>query len=258
MSDEAAPAFGRATFEIRTVPVDRPWTWLAAGWRDFSAAPHVSLACGTVVFLVSALVTLGVWLAEMPYLVLPMLAGFMLVGPMMAIGLYEASRRIGAGERPTLSVLFAAWGRSPERFATMGLILAMVLLLWIRIATLLYAVFFSSMNPAFGRLIETLLFSPVSIPFLVVGSIVGLAFATVVFALSAISIPMLLDRDVPILTAIGASVAAVRANAPAMALWAALIVLFTAFGLATLYVGLIVSMPLVGHATWHAYKDLVR
>lgn len=258
MMDEAVPVFRRPAIEVRPVPVDRPWTWLAAGWRDFMIAPHVSLACGAVVFAVSALLTLGLWLAEMPYLVLPMLAGFMLVGPMMAIGLYETSRRIGEGERPTLGVLFTAWRRNPEQFAYMGLILALILLLWIRVATLLYAIFFSSMNPGFGRLIETLLFSPVSIPFLVVGTIVGLGFATVVFALSVISIPILLDREVPLLTAIGASVTAVRTNFPAMALWAALIVLFTAFGLATLYVGLIVSMPLIGHATWHAYKDLVR
>ncbi len=258
MMDDAVPVSRRPAFDIRTVPVDRPWTWLAAGWRDVMAAPHVSLACGAVVVAVSGLLTLGLWMAEMPYLVLPMLAGFMLVGPMMAIGLYETSRRIGARERPPLGILFSAWRRHPEPLAYMGLILALVLLAWVRVATLLYTIFFSSMNPTFGRLIETLLFSPVSIPFLMVGSLVGLGFATIVFALSAVSIPMLLDRDVPLMTAIGTSVAAVRANLPAMALWAALIVLFTAFGLATLYLGLLVSMPLIGHATWHAYKDIVR
>jgi uncharacterized membrane protein len=258
MVEQVVPVFKDPTPYVQTVAVDRPWAWLAAGWRDFMAAPHVSLACGAVVVVVSVLLTLGLWWVEMPYLVLPMLAGFMLVGPMMAIGLYEASRRIAVGERPTLGVLFTAWRRNPEQFAYMGLILALILLAWIRIATLIYAIFFSSMNPSFDRLIETLLFSSVSIPFLLVGSIVGLVLATIVFAISAVSIPMLLDREVSLLTALATSVTAVRANVPAMALWAALICLFTVFGLATFYVGLLVTMPLIGHATWHAYKDLVR
>jgi uncharacterized membrane protein len=97
----------------------------------------------------------------------------------------------------------------------------------------------------------------VSISFLLAGSVAGLVLGTVVFSISVISIPMLIDRNVSVITAMATSLTAVRINVPAMALWAALIVGFTAFGLVAFYLGLIVILPLLGHASWHAYKDLV-
>lgn len=243
--------------QVRAVPVDRPWQWLAAGWRDMLAAPHVSIACGLVVFAASVAVTAALWWADAAWLVLPMLAGFMLVGPMVALGLYEASRQIGEGRRPGVSVLATAWRRNPEQVAVVGLILMLLLLAWVRVATLLYALFFSQMSPTLNRVLETLLFSPSSIPFLVTGSAIGLAFAVVVFSVAAVSIPLLMDRPVGVVAAVTTSIRTVRTNARAMALWAALIVVFTAVGIATFYVGLIVVLPLIGHATWHAYKDMV-
>jgi len=131
-------------------------------------------------------------------------------------------------------------------------------LAWVRIATLLFALFFSDVNPGLERLIQWTLFSPSSLPFLVVGGAVGAALAVVVFAISAVSLPLLLDRDENVFTAIATSVTAVRLNWQAMALWAALIVVFTGLGIVTLFIGLAVTLPLIGHATWHAYKDLVE
>jgi len=243
---------------VRSVPVDRPWQWLAAGWSDMTRAPHVSLACGLVVFAASVGVTAALWWADAAWLVLPMLAGFMLVGPMVAIGLYEASRRLGEGERPSVAVLVTAWRRNPEQVAVIGLVLMLLLLAWVRVATLLYALFFSQMSPSLDRLAETLLFSPASIPFLLTGSVIGLVFAVVVFSVAAVSIPILMDKPVGVVAAVWTSVATVRTNFRAMALWASLIVVFTAVGVATFFLGLIVALPLIGHATWHAYKDMVE
>ena len=138
-----------------------------------------------------------------------------------------------------------------------GVVLMLLHLAWVRVATLLFALFFDGAHPTWGTIIDTVFFSRASLPFLATGCAVGFALACAAFALGAVSIPMLLDRDAGVFASIATSVAAVRHNWRPMALWAALIVVFTAAGMATLFVGLAVAMPLIGHATWHAYRDLV-
>lgn len=257
MSD-TVPVFTTPSPRIRLVPVDRPWLWLARGWTDFVRAPRLCLLYGTAMVAASFLLTLGLVLADLPYLVLPLAAGFTFVAPILAVGIYEISRRLELGERPSLAGAAIAWRRNPLQIALAGLVLLFFHLAWVRIATLLFALFFSGAAPSLSRLAETLLFSPASLPFLIVGTAVGAALAAGVFAIAAVSIPMLLDRDVGVVTAIATSVTAVLVNWKAMALWAALIAIFTALGVATLYLGLAVALPLVGLASWHAYRDLVE
>jgi uncharacterized membrane protein len=139
----------------------------------------------------------------------------------------------------------------------MGLVLMLFLLAWIRLAFLIFALFFGATPPSWEHLVTTLLFTTDGIPFLVVGIAVGGALAAFVFAMSAVAIPALLDRDIGALGAVATSVAAVVQNWRVMIGWGALIVLFTAAGLVTFYVGLAVTLPLVGHASWHAYRGLV-
>ena len=105
--------------------------------------------------------------------------------------------------------------------------------------------------------LERVLLSSQSLPFLITGTLTGAALAVVAFAISAVAVPMLMDRDVNVVTAIVTSVAAVRRNWQAMALWAAIVAFFTLLGLATFCIGLAVTLPLISHATWHAYRDLV-
>ena len=140
----------------------------------------------------------------------------------------------------------------------MALVLMLFMLAWVRFAMILFALFFSDNPPRPEPLFLLDVFaSAESIPFLVVGTIIGGVLAAVVFAISAISVPLLVDRDVNVFTAIVASVEAVRQNFWTMALWAWLIALFVAAGIITDYLGLIVTLPLVAHASWHAYKALV-
>jgi uncharacterized membrane protein len=139
----------------------------------------------------------------------------------------------------------------------MGLVLMLFLLAWIRLAFLIFALFFGAQPPSWEHLIATLLFTTQGIPFLVVGIAVGGVLAAVVFAISVVAIPALLDREIGMLSAVVTSVAAVIENWRVMTGWGALIVLFTAAGLATFYVGLAVTLPLIGHASWHAYRGLV-
>jgi uncharacterized membrane protein len=158
MSD-VVPVFTSPSPRVRIVTVDRPWLWLGRGWRDLVQAPGICLAYGGALAGFSVILTLGLWLAGLPYLVLPLAAGFMLVAPILAVGLYEVSRRLETGHPPTLVEAALSWRRNPLQIALAGLILMLFHLVWVRIATLLFALFFSDATPSLTRLIETLLFS---------------------------------------------------------------------------------------------------
>jgi len=244
--------------KVRKLDVERPWAWLRAGWHDFLAAPGPCLAYGFILALAGMILTAAIWFLEVFYLVLPLAAGFMLLGPILAGGLYEIARCLEKGEAVEFSNVLSAWRRNPAQIGLMGLALMLFLLAWIRIATLIFAIFFSDNPPRPEReFIIDVFLSVESLPFLVTGTIVGGILAILVFALSAISIPMLLDKPVNVFAAIATSMNAVRENFWPMALWAWLIVFFTAGGIVIGYVGLIVTLPLIGLATWHAYRDLV-
>ncbi len=254
---DAAPASTSLALPVRRIDVERPWHWLAAGWRDFTAAPEVSLAYGAFFTLVGLALTAGLWSLDRLFLVLPLGAGFLLVAPVLATGLYEVSRQLEAGRRPHLSDALRSWRARPGSLAVMGLVLMLFFLAWIRIAFLIFALFFGPQPTSWASFVGTILFSTEGIPFLLVGTAVGAGLAAVAFAISAVSIPLILDRDVGALAAMATSVVAVVTNWRVMAGWAALIALFGAAGLATFYVGLAVTLPLIGHASWHAYRDLV-
>ena len=254
------------TLEFRSTSGPGPWAWLAAGWGDLRKAPAVSLGYGLVFALAGFAILAVVWASGISaeryggfFIVLPLSAGFMLVGPIMAVGLYEISRRQAEGEAVSLAVAVSAFQRNPAQIGLMGLALMLFLLFWIRLATLIFALFFADNPPDPNNFIMEVFFSVEAIPFLIVGIAVGAVLAALVFAISAVSIPMLLDRqETNVFMAIATSFAAVRNNFAPMAVWAALIVLFPGAGLVTAYLGLVVALPLIGHATWHAYRDLVE
>lgn len=255
MSSVAAPMAGPAS--IRAVGPDRPWQWLAAGWQDFRRAPGVSLSYGLGVAAFSWLLFLLLVEYESIHWLLPLTGGFFLVAPLIAIGLYDTSRRLEAGEPVSLGAALTAW-RSPRQVALLGVALLVLHLVWVRTALLLFALFFGLAPTDLGRLVETTLLSADAAPFLIVGTVLGLGFAIAAFAIAAISLPMALDRDCDAITAMLTSIRAVQRNKGAMALWAALIAVFTAAGMAVGFLGLIVTVPLVAHATWHAYRDMVE
>jgi uncharacterized membrane protein len=254
---DAAASSERARLRTRLVSEEHPWQWLSAGWRDLRRAPQVSLAYGAVISGVSFLLTAGLYLTDLLYLLLPLAAGFMFVGPLVAMCFYEVSRRLEAGRPVSVAGVAIAWRGNFSQIAGMGLVLMLFMLVWIRLATLIFALFFTGTPASWEALVNIVFFSLDGIPFLVVGTIIGGVLAALAFAISAISLPLLLDREVSVITAIGVSAEAVLRNWRVMIGWAGLIVLFTAGGLATAYIGLIVTLPLLGHASWHAYRDLV-
>lgn len=249
-SEQSVPA-------IRVHGIDRPWLWVERGWQDVRAIPRLSLLYGLIVAIVSWCLTGILFYSDQFYLLLPMLAGFALIAPFLAGGLYELSRRRLAGLPLSLRGALAGLRRNSGQIGLMGMVLLLLHLAWVRIATLLFTIFFSGGNTHPDAMIAALTTTDAGLLFLVIGTASGGILAIVVFAISAVSIPMLIDRDVNVILAIKTSVAAVLANWPAMLLWAAIIGFFTLVGLVTFYLGLILLLPLVGHATWHAYRDLV-
>jgi uncharacterized membrane protein len=241
------------------VAFDAPWGWLASGWRDLWAAPHVSLAYGAAFAVLSIGLTLGLMVSGLESLILALGAGFLLIGPIAAVGLYETSRRLEIGQRPGLGDILKVATQAPGQLGFFGAILAFLYVVWAQIAFLLFMLFIGSNPlPPANEFLPTLLFTPRGLGLLVSGTIVGGAIALLVFAISAISVPLLMTRRLDAVTAIRASLAAAIANPKPMALWAALIAGFMALGIATLFVGLAFAFPLIGHATWHAFRDLVR
>ncbi len=243
---------------VRRINKEQPWQWLAAGWRDLRRVPSVGLGYGLVVSAVGALLTAGLFQLGSLALVLPLAAGFMLLGPMLAVGLYETSRRLEAAEVIRARDVILVATRAPTQLAFIGVLLMLFMLAWARIATLIFALFFGLSNyPPIEEWVSVLLFTYEGLSFLIVGMLAGAVLAVVVFAISAISVPLLMVRDIDAVTAIITSVRAVKENPGPMLLWAWLIALLIGFGLVTLFVGLIVTFPLVGHATWHAFRAVI-
>lgn len=244
---------------IRKVPLDRPWTWLAAGWRDLWSVPTVSLGYGLLPVLAGWLaIALLLWF-DLPYLVLPLSAGFFFVGPFIAVGLYEVSRRLEANHVVDGETTLLAWRRNPEQIALMGLALLLLHLAWMRIAQLIFAVFEWRTVPSWDRFLDLAWYSSKSLPFLAIGMGCGAMLAALAFLVGAFSMPYLLDRrDANLFEAIATSVAAVRLNLRPMLLWAGLIVVLVALAMVPGLLGLVVVLPVVAHATWHAYRDVVR
>lgn len=242
-----------------TISADDPWQWLAAGWRDMRQAPVASLLYGVIAAIISVLLISALIGFDMGYLVLPLTAGFMLVGPFLAVGLYDISWRLETGDPHGLLPAVRRRGAGPTQLALVGLLLMLILLAWWRLAMLIYALFFGlAPFPGLAESVNLLFFTADGLTMLAVGTAVGGVIACAVFAAAAFSIPMLLARDVDAISAIIASVGAVRAAPFTMLVWAWLIVVLTVCGLITACLGLIVTFPLVGHATWHAYRHVIE
>ncbi len=243
---------------VRTIGQEEPWLWLAAGWRDMQQAPAVGLSYGLIVSLAGALMTAGLFYLDALPLMLPVIAAFMLIGPILAVGLYETSRRLEAGEPVKVRDVFIVAVRSPMQMAYIGLVLMFALLAWARIATLLFALFFGTMDyPPLEQWVSVLIFTGEGLAFLAVGTVTGGVLAFLVFAISVMSLPLLMVRDMDVISAVVVSVRAVKANPVPMLLWAWLIALLSIVGMVTLFVGLILIFPLLGHAAWHAFRAVV-
>jgi len=239
----------------RGLPVLEAFRWLRAGWSDFWIRPAFSLAYGIGVFLLSAAFVWTLVAFGRDYILFPALAGFMIVAPFLAIGLYEKSRAIEEGRQIDFGSMLIVRPRAGAQVFFTGLLLCLLMLLWMRTAVLFYALFFGVRPfPGLDHIAGMLFGTAYGWTMLIVGTAIGGVFAAFAFAISVFSVPMLLDRRVDALTAMGASMKLVWNNTGPMIAWGAILLLLFAVCVATGLIGMIVIFPVLGHATWHAYR----
>lgn len=233
---------------INKVELWRPLLWLKSGWEDYKSDWPSSLALGAVFALLGYVITHIAW--SHSHLTTALITGFLLVSPFLAIGFYALSRRREDADRKAIS--------ANENLVSIGLFALLLMFIfsaWERVSAVVVGLYLGPSPVPDASLFW--LFSGENWAFLIAFVTVGALFAAFAFALSVITIPMLMDRRVDVVTAVISSLHVVRLNLPAMLVWAALIVLLTAIGIAPAFIGLAVIFPILGHATWHAYRELV-
>ncbi|WP_285710288.1 DUF2189 domain-containing protein [Erythrobacter oryzae] len=229
---------------------------LVAGWRDFLAMPRFGLFFGGVYVLTGLAIGWATLAGGSPTWLIPAIAGFPLVAPFVAVGLYEASRCRAAGAPLTWrAVLGALKGHGDDQILSMGVIVFVAFSFWMIVAHAIFAIFVG--ESGMGRDPLAALMTREGLAMLAVGSAVGGAMAFAFYAMTVISLPLLVDRRHDFLTAIIASLAVVRRNFAVMAGWAAIIAGLLFVAMLPGFLGLMVALPVLGHATWHLYVRAV-
>jgi uncharacterized membrane protein len=231
----------------QTLPLLRCLHWLKLGWDDFRRAPGVSLWYGGFLVLLSYALSFLTWKLGGYVLILSLMSGFVFIAPVLAIGLYSISCQLQRGLKPQIGYCLREGRRNLGNEMVYSMILLVIFLLWARAASMVHVFFPVEAHPNLHSLAT----------FLIIGSLVGSLFATLVFCASAFSLPMMLDRKVDTVTAVLTSVNAVLRNKAAMAVWAGVIVLSLLLSFLTGFLGLAVLMPIIGYASWHAYRDTI-
>ncbi len=230
----------------------QPFGWLARGAQDLWAAPGVGLFYG-LCFWGMALLLAWVFRARPEY-TMSLASGCLLVGPFLAMGLYETSRRREAGLPPSLGESLTCWDRRVPSMAMLVLAMVLLELLWGRASLVVFAVFFNTGMPSTTGVVQAV-FNPQNWQFVLAYAAVGGLFAGLVFSFTVVAIPMILERDTDAFTAALTSMRVVLDNPGTMLLWGALITLLVISSLLVWGAGLLVVGPLLGHASWHAYRS---
>ncbi len=244
---------GPADVALRPLTLADPWRWLALGWRDFLRCPLIGVFYGTC-FMAMGWMLMKVY-ETAPAYVMALSAGFLLMGPFLCLGLYRASQRLERGEKPDFGDSLLAFEARIGTLAVFGFVLLILELLWGRATLVIFALSFDGMPDLRGSLLA--LTNPANIGFTVTWLGVGAIFAAVIFAVSAVSIPMILDRQTDAITAGLTSVRLVLAQTRVMLLWGALITLLVVLAMLPWFAGLPIVGPVLGHASWHAYRAAV-
>jgi uncharacterized membrane protein len=253
-----APSGARPEPVVRRIAYGDVVDALSAGLRDFQSYPAYGLFFGGV-YAAGGLVILAcsLWW-DLVYLVYPLAAGFALIGPFVAVGLYEVSRLRERGTAPTWRGVFGAIvAQGGKEISWMAFVTLFLFIIWMYQVRLLIAVFFGLHGMPPGSFPGVLFTTPEGLAFLAVGHLVGAVLATVAFSITVVSFPLLLDREVDFVTAMITSVRAVVMNPLPMLGWALSVVILLFTGALPMFLGLLVVLPMLGHTTWHLYRKLV-
>jgi uncharacterized membrane protein len=231
---------------------------LGQGLRDFQAVPRYGLAFGALYAGGGIVILLSLIAFDMIYLAYPLAAGFALLGPFVAIGLYDVSRRREAGQQPSVRGIWSTV-KSRGEIGWMAFVTLFVFLVWMYQVRLLIALLLG-INASFSspqEFIAVVLTTNEGLLFLAIGNAVGAALSLILFSLTVVSFPLLLDRDVDFITAMITSVRAVVTSPVPMIGWAAVIVVLLLVSAVPYFLGLLLTLPVLGHATWHLYRRIV-
>jgi uncharacterized membrane protein len=240
--------------EVMHIPMFRPFNWLVRGWADMRTV--ASLGYGALIVALGW--TLLIFCATHPYFVAAAISGFLLVGPAMSAGLCEMSRRYTLGQPASFDDSLEGFGRNAASLIEFGAILALCAVVWFGISAVLLGTVFHIAAPDISETLYRGFIDSVNRSQVLAYVAIGGLLALSVFAVSVVAIPLIIDRHATAGQAMRASVKAVFTNIPAMIVWGALILILTIIGYATLLGGLLIVAPLLGHATWHAYRDLIH
>lgn len=231
----------------RTLDVRAPLRWLKLGFHDLKRAPRQSLSYGAAMVFISLLVSATALEFGNFYSLLIMLSGFIFIGPVIAIGLYSISCQLQMGKKPVLGYCLREGQRHFGNTLLFAIVMLVVFMIWARAASIIH-IFFPMQTDAHWQDYSL---------FLGIGSLVGAVFTAIIFCASAFSLPMIMDRKTDMISAIVTSINAVLHNKKVMLLWVAIILAALLIGFATAFVGLLVLLPVIGHATWHGYQETI-
>lgn len=259
-STEESPSQPRPAMPVvRNIAIADLRDCFVAGIADFRRAPLYGLFFGAVYAFAGLLIVASVFHFGMPYLAYPLAIGFSLIGPFIAVGLYEVSRRLEAG-RPLdwPGILRVIYDQRRRELSWMGFVVLFVLWIWLYQVRLLIALFLGSRATIdLGRFLHVVVSTPEGLTFLAVGHLVGAFLALVLFSVTVIACPLLLDRNVDFVTAIVTSVKTVATSPLPMILWGLMVVVLILVASVPAFLGLLVVLPVLGHATWHLYRRAI-
>jgi uncharacterized membrane protein len=257
-SGPAANAGRAQSFEIRKIEIADVVDCIAKGVHDFGRAPRYGVFFGAI-YAIGGLVI--VWFAfamDYPYLAYPLTMGFALFAPFGAAGTYEISRRLESGEPLSWSVVMGAvWSRAGRDLGWLALVSLFTFIVWLYLALFVFLSFYGANTPSLPQLFANIFSTQYGMTFLLVGNGLGAIIALFVFSISALSPPLVVDRDVDFVTAMTVSVRAVMANPRPMLAWAIVIGADLAIAFATLFIALLAIFPILGHTTWHLYRRVI-
>lgn len=242
---------------IRTIPLAAPFTWLAEGWRDLMKAPGPLLLYGLGVAVASFALCYGVYATNGAFWVLALTAGFVIIAPILAMGPYEAGRRLDLGERPTLGQILFVRSAFRQDLAYLSLLLLLIYFLWGRVAQIVYGLSTFQVHRDVESLVAFAIGSSEGHGMLLIGALTGGALAFVAYALVVVSAPILLNPHANVFAAVATSVRTVNANFFPLLLWAVIITTLLLMSAATGFLALIVVFPWLGLASWRACKAVV-
>lgn len=231
----------------RRVAVSRPSAWVRHGWQDFRKAPLLSLGYGLIMTAITVAITFWAYKVGSFVMAIALMAGFVFLFPALAMGTYTISCHLERGEKPRFFYCLRAGRKHMGNAAIFAFFLLIVFLVWARAGSMMHIFF-----PEHGAKSLADLWG-----FLAVAGVIVLIFSSIVFGASAFSLPMIMDRRVDAITAILTSFNAVLSNKPAMLVWLMIIMSGVALGFASFWILMPLILPVLGHATWHGYRETV-